>query len=172
LVKQAQPSHTKAAAPKDDETLLELADRFIGKIWWDCDNAPYKTRKVVEFTTSGPVKKPVQYINATCVEVARGQGPDDFEVPTRVIVGSGDDAIYDPEMQEDPVLVDLTKDPDSTVVKPYMDEYIEAHRQREEALGMAAEDIVYPAADTGTGSAAAAPAPKTKGGKRKRLSKK
>jgi hypothetical protein len=156
---------TKAAAPKDDETLVELADRFIGKIWWDCDNAPYKTWKVVEITTSGPVNKPVQYANATCVEVVRGQGPNDFEISARVVVGSGDDAIYDPDMQEDLVLVDLTKDPDSTIVKPYLDEYVEAHRQREDALGMAAEDI------HNAGAGAATSATKTKGKKRKQISK-
>ena len=156
---------TKAAAPKDDETLVELADRFVGKIWWDCDTEPYRTWKVVDITTSGPVNKAVQYINATCVEVVRGQCPNDFEIPARVVVGSGDDAIYDPDMQEDLVLVDLTKDPDSTVVQPYLDEYIEAHRQREDALGMAAEDFNC----TGTGTAT--PATKTKGKKRKQMSK-
>jgi hypothetical protein len=92
----------------------------LAKIWWDCNNAPYKTWKAVEMTTPGPVKKPVQYTNATCVEVVRGQGPNNFGVPTRVVVGAGDDAIYDPEMQEGLVLVDLTKDPDSTIVKTYM----------------------------------------------------
>jgi hypothetical protein len=66
--------------------------------------------------------------------------------------------------------VDLTKDPDSAVVKPYLDEYIEAHRQREDALGMTAEDININSTGTGTGTAAAAPAPRTKGKKRKQKS--
>jgi hypothetical protein len=57
------------------------------------------------------------------------------------------------------------RDPDSTVVQPYLDEYVEAHRQREDALGMQAEDINV------TGTAAAAPAPMTKRGKRKKTSK-
>ena len=72
----------------------------------------------------------------TCVEVVRGKGifPNDFEVPARVVVGSGDGAIFDPDQQGDLVLVDLAKDPDTTVVKPYLGEYIEAHRQREDAL--------------------------------------
>ena len=65
--------------------------------------------------------------------------------------------------------MDLTKEPDSAVVKPYLGEYIEAHRQREGALGMAAEDININSTGTGTG-AAAAPAPRTKGKKRKRKS--
>ena len=163
---------TKAAAPKDDETLIELSERFIGKIWWDCDTEPHRTRKVAEITTHGPANKPVQCINATCVEVVRGKGifPNDFEVPARVAVGSGDDATFDPDKQEDLVLVDLTKDPDSTVVKPYLDEYIEAHRQREEALGMAAADININSTGTGTGTAAPAPAPRAKGKKRKQTS--
>jgi hypothetical protein len=90
---------TKAAAPKDDETLMELSERFIGKIWWDCDTEPHRTWKVVEITTYGPANKPVQYINATCVEVVRGKGifPNNFEVPARVVVGSGDGAIFDPD---------------------------------------------------------------------------
>ena len=46
----------------------------------------------------------------------------------------------DPELLYDLVLVDLKKDPDSTEVLPYFDEYIMAHRQREKALEMAAED--------------------------------
>ena len=102
------------------------------------------------------------------MEVVRGQGPNDFDVPARVIVGSGDDAIYDPEMQEDLVLVDPTQDTDSTEVKPYMDEDMEAHRQREETMCMAAEDKIYPTADAVTGSATAAPAPKPKAKKRTR----
>lgn len=61
------------------------------------------------------------------MEVVRGKGifPNDFEVPARVAVGSGDDATFDPDKQEDLVLVDLTKDPDSTVVKPHLDEHTE-----------------------------------------------
>ena len=82
-------------------------------------------------------------------------------------MGSGDDAIFDPNMQEDLVLVDLTKDPDSTEVKPYLDEYIEAHRQREDALGMAEEGINV--SNTGAGDAASAP--RAKGRKRKQTSK-
>ena len=99
------------------------------------------------------------------MEVARGQCPNDFEIPARVVVGSGDDAMCDPDMQEDLALVDLTKDPDSTVVQPCLDEHIEAHRQREDALGMAAEDI------HNTGTDAATSATKTKGKKRKQISK-
>ena len=105
---------------------MGLADRFVGKIWWDCDEEPYKTWKVVDITTSGPVNKAVQYINATCVEVVRGEGPNDFVIPARVVVGSGDGAIYDPNMQEDLVLVDLAKDPDSTLVQPCLGECVEA----------------------------------------------
>jgi hypothetical protein len=101
------------------------------------------------------------------VEVVRSEGPNDFAITARVVVGSGDDAMHDPDVQEDPVLVDLTKDPGSTVAQPCLGECVEAHRQREVALGMQAEDIDI----AGAGTAAATPAPMIKRGKRKNTSK-
>jgi hypothetical protein len=61
----------KEAAPEDDAQLADLADRFVGKIFWDCDEAPFPTYMAHEITTSGPTNKPVNQANATCVEVVR-----------------------------------------------------------------------------------------------------
>jgi hypothetical protein len=55
------------AAPKDDEQLVALADRCVGKIIWECDEQPYRSHKVIEITTWGPLSKPPQMINGTCV---------------------------------------------------------------------------------------------------------
>ena len=149
-----------------DAQLTNLAKLFVGKILWGCDEAPFPTYMVHEITASGPANKPVDQINATCVEVVRCDKPYpcDFEVPSRCILGSGAEATYKPEKLFDLVLVKLNEG-SGKEVKPYMGEYIEAHRQREDALGMAAEDIH----NTGTG--AATPATKTKGKKRKQNSK-
>ena len=160
------------AAPKDDEQLVVLADRYVGKIIWECDEKPYRPYKVIETTTWGPLSKPPQMINGTCVEVERSGKPfpNEFEVPSRCILGAGIDEIYDPELLFDLMLVDLKKDPENKTVLPYFDEYIEAHRQREDALGMASEDKDS-AVDIDTSAAAPAPAQKTKGKKRKQMSK-
>jgi hypothetical protein len=83
--------------------------------------------------------------------------------------GAGKDAIYDPELLFDLMLVDLKKDPENKTVLPYFDEYIEAHRQREDTLGMGSEDKDA-AIDISTTFAAPAPAQKTKGKKRKQMS--
>jgi hypothetical protein len=85
-------------------------------------------------------------------------------------LGAGKDAIYDPELLFDLMLVDLKKDPENKTVLPYFGEYIEAHRQREGALGMASEDKDA-AIDIDTTAPAPAPAQKTKGKKRKQMSK-
>ena len=158
------------AAPKDDEQLVALADRYMGKIIWECDEKPYRSYKVIEITTWGPLSKPPQMINGTCVEVERSGKPfpNEFEVPSRCMLGAGKDAIYDPELLFDLMLVDLKKDPENKTVLPYFDEYVEAHRQREDALGMASEDKDA-AIDINT--TAPAPAQKTKGKKRKQMSK-
>ena len=99
----------KEAAPEDDVQLVNLAKRFVGKILWGCDEAPFPTYMVHEITTSGPTNKPVDQINATCVEVVRCDKPYpcDFEVPSRCILGSGAEAIYKPEKLFDLVLVKL-----------------------------------------------------------------
>jgi hypothetical protein len=153
----------KEAAPEDDAQLADLAGRFVGKIFWDCDEAPSPTYMVHEITTSGPTNKPMGQVNATCVEVARCDKPypNDFEVPSRCILGAGAEATYNPEM-----LFDLLNEGNGKVVKPFMGEYMMAHRQREDALGMASEDKDA-AIDVNAVAAAPAPAPKTKGGKRK-----
>ena len=127
----------KEATPEDDAQLTELADRFVGKIFWDCDEAPFPTYMVHEITTRASTNKNVDQINATCVEVVRCGSK--FEVPSRCILGVGAGAIYNPEMLFDLLLVDLNEG-DGKVVKPFLDEYVIAHRQREEAIGMAAED--------------------------------
>jgi hypothetical protein len=157
----------KEAAPEDDAQLADLADRFVGKMFWDCDEAPFPTYMAHEITTSGPTNKPVDQVNATCVEVARCDKPypNDFEVPSRCILGAGVDAIYNPEMLFDLVLVKLNEG-NGKVVKPFMGEHIMAYRQREDALGMASEDKDA-AIDVNAAAAAPAPAPKTKGKKRK-----
>jgi hypothetical protein len=55
-------------------------------------------------------------------------------------LGAGKGAMYDPELLFGLMLVDFKKDPENKTVLLYFDEYIEAHRQREDALGMASED--------------------------------
>jgi hypothetical protein len=47
----------KEEAPEDDAQLSDLADRFVGKLFWDCDEAPFPTCMVHETTTSGPTNK-------------------------------------------------------------------------------------------------------------------
>ena len=111
-------------------------------------------------------------INGTCVEAERSGKPfpNEFEVPSRCILGAGKDAVYDPELLFDLMLVDLKKDPENKTVSPYFNERVEAHRQREDALGMASEDK-NAAIDINTAAATPAPAPNTKGKKRKQMSK-
>jgi hypothetical protein len=75
-------------------------------------------------------------------------------------LGAGADATYNPEMLFDLVLVKLNEG-NGKVVTPFMGEHIMAHRQREDALGMASEDKDA-AIDVNTAAAAPAPAPKTK----------
>ena len=156
----------REAAPEDDAQLADLADRFVGKIFWDCDEAPFPTYMVHEITTRGPANKPMEQINATCVEVVRcGKTSADFEVPSRCILGTGASAIYNPEMLFDLLLVDLNEG-DGRVVKPFLSEYMEAHRQREDGLGMAVED-----SDVGTGVEVEVSAPEPGGRKRARKPK-
>jgi hypothetical protein len=54
-------------------------------------------------------------------------------------LGAGKGAVCDPELLFDLVLAELKKDPENKTFLPYFDECIEAHRQREDALGMASE---------------------------------
>jgi hypothetical protein len=55
-------------------------------------------------------------------------------------LGSGAEAIYNPEMLFDLLLVQLNEG-NGKEVKPFMDEYIMAHRQREDALGARATKL-------------------------------
>ena len=68
----------------------------------------------------------------------------------------GADAIHNPEMLFDLLLVDLNEG-NGKALKPFLDEYVMAHRQREDAIGMAAED-----ADASADIATPAPKPKAK----------
>ena len=158
------------AAPKDDEQLVALADRCMGKIIRECDEKPYRSQKVIEVTTWGPLSKPPKMINGTCVEVERSGKPfpNEFEVPSRCVLGAGKGAMCGPELLFDLALVGLKKDSENKTVLPHFDECIEAHRQREGALGMASEDQD---AAVDINATAPAPAPKTKEKKRKHMSK-
>jgi hypothetical protein len=123
---------------KDDEQLVALADRHVGKAIWECDEKPCRSHKAIEITTWGPLSKPPQIINGTCVE-AECSGkpfPNEFEVPSRCILGAGKGAVCGPELLFDLVLAELKKDPENKTFLPYFDECIEAHRQREDALGI------------------------------------
>jgi hypothetical protein len=136
---------TCEAAPKDDGQLaggLRRPARGQGKVIWECDEKPYRSHKVIEITTWGPLSKPPQMINGTCVEAERSGKPfpNEFEAPSRCVLGAGKGATCDPELLFGLVLADLKKDPKNKTVLPYFDEHIEAHRQREDALGMASED--------------------------------
>jgi hypothetical protein len=160
----------REAAPKDDEQLVALADRHVGEVIWECDEKPYRSHKVIEIAAWGPLSKPPQMINGACAEAERSGKPfpNEFEVPSRCVLGAGKDAMCGPELLFDLALVGLKKDPENKTVLPHFDECIEAHRQREGALGMASEDQD---AAVDINATAPAPAPKTKEKKRKHMSK-
>ena len=123
--------HEDLAKPVDDPLLLELIKAYKGKLLLDFDDnvQPNRTYKVldVQFDDKGGSA----YWEATCAEVRQGTDGN-WAIPPEHYVHVGEERIVNPKLLWGVILVCL-KDPDNPVKKPYADEYIMAHQQREVA---------------------------------------
>ena len=117
--------------PKDDTLLLELLEKYKGSILYDFDDSsrPKRSYKVLDVQYDN--KGGSAYWEATCVEV-RMDSKGVWSVPDEFYVRAGSERVVNPKGLWGVILVCL-KDPENPAYKPYTDEYILAHEQREAA---------------------------------------
>ena len=136
LKEEYQQSQIEAARPVDDPLLLELEEKYLGKILYDNDGKnmtfggkkkkhklTYRIAKVQWGDIGGP-----PYYEATCVPVEKGTtGTWEIAAECRV---DGSDTVY-ARKYELGVNLACLKDVDNPTRLEYADEYIVAHENRE-----------------------------------------
>ena len=117
--------------PEDDALLVELLEKYKGRILFDFDDKcrPKRTYKDLDILYDN--KGGSAYWEATCAEV-RISDLGEWEIPDELYVQAAGERVVNPKILWGVILVCL-KDPDNPVHKPYADEYILAHEQSERA---------------------------------------
>ena len=114
--------------PVDDPLLLELTQKYVGKIFHDYELRPPKTYKVLSVQYDNKGAAGTFYWEATCVQVVRGREgawkpPENF-----VVDGNYNDVKA--SCLEGYMLVDLANPSDPTWL-PWVDKYIARHLEME-----------------------------------------
>jgi len=164
LKQEYQQILIEAARPVDDPLLVELEEKYLGKIQYDSDGRTmtfggkkkkhkltYRIAKVQWGDVGGPA-----YYEATCVPVEKGT-TGTWEIAAECKV-DGSDTVYARKYELGVNLACLKDDENPTRLE-YADEYIAAHESREREIS------AVPAA-TGTAGAAIVNRPRKKQRKR------
>ena len=119
------------ARETDDPLLMKLLTEYVGKLLLDFDDVVEPNRTYIVLDVTYDDKGGGAYWEATCVEVRR-QPDGSWITPPEHYLVVGEERIVHPRLLWG-VILECLKDPDSPVHKPYADDYILAHQQRESA---------------------------------------